>query len=139
MWKQINFMLFFSFVLGIQAISGRAQRVYTVDCPSQAVLKVFVVAYESQANLLVNFVKYESQAFKNGMFFPVKYESQADFKIYFTDDESQADLKIFIVDNRSKAGWGSKSEQYLLKFRNKVDNMKVMVRITKPFGWKGRR
>jgi|GEM_PF-6197862 len=104
MWKQINFMLFFSFVLGIQAISGRAQRVYKVDYPSQAVLKVFVVAYESQANFLVSFVKYESQVFKDGMFFPVKYESQAD-------------LKIFIVDNRSKAGWGSKSKQYLLKFK----------------------
>ena len=62
MCKQIKFMLFFSFILGIQAISGRAQRVYKVDYPSQAVLKVFVVASESQADLKIFIVDNRSKA-----------------------------------------------------------------------------
>ncbi|HAL65544.1 MAG: Secreted protein [Bacteroidetes bacterium 38_7] len=62
MRKQIEFMLFFSFVLGIQAISGRAQRVYKVDYPLQAVLNVFVVTYESQAYLKIFIVDNSSKA-----------------------------------------------------------------------------
>lgn len=56
-----------------------AQKVYSVDYPSQADIKVFVVRYASQADLMVYKVKYESQAGHNdGRWFFTKYPSQAE-------------------------------------------------------------
>lgn len=93
----------------------QAQKVYSVDYPSQADVKVFVVRYPSQADLMVYKVKYESQAGRNdGRWFFTKYPSQAEKKIFFVDYESQADLKIYFVQYESQAGWKNASKRHLM-------------------------
>ncbi len=105
--------LFILFISTFCVFQLKAQKVFSVDYPSQAEVKVFVVKYESQADLKVFKVNYESQAGQNdGKWFFVKYASQADKKIYFVDYESQADVKIFFVQYQSQAGWRNSSKRH---------------------------
>ena len=97
------------------AMSGNAQKVFSVDYASQADVKVFVVDYMSQADLCVYRVNYASQATGNsGAWFWVDYESQADKKIFFVDYESQADLKIYFVEYSSQSEWKNRSKMHLM-------------------------
>ena len=111
-----KFIILLSVIIGCSALAF-GQKVYSTDHAYQADIKVYVVDHDYQADLIVYRTNrsYEAKSSENkGIWFFTDHSYQADKKIYFVDHSYQADLKIYFTDKDYRAGWKTKSKQYLL-------------------------